>query len=109
MTAETINAEASGAFLVPADRVPVGYRSLTTAEMSQIFGRGAENSFGDGDDQQYDSCSGGSAPPGNDGPEGSPFAWALQRGAPEGSSCGSCRGLAVWRVSEPNVNIWLHD
>jgi RHS repeat-associated protein len=90
LTSETINVEASGNFLVPADRVPANYRLLEPAEMEVIRGRGNPNFLGDADDQPYD-CDGGEAPPGNNE-----------------ASCGNCPENPGWRVSEPYGNIWLH-
>jgi hypothetical protein len=58
MTRETIDAEASGAFMVPANAVPPNYRLLTQAETAQIFGRGNPNFLPDKDDQACpgDTC-----------------------------------------------------
>ena len=108
MTAETLNAEASGNFLAPANRVPNGYRPLTPAETGVLFGRGNPNWLSDGDDQGC-GCDGGECPPGSDGPGGS------GSGGPGGGRCGTggcasaSAGMAVWRVSEPYINLWLED
>ena len=40
LSADAINHEASGQFLVPAKQKPAGWRSLTSAECANIFGKG---------------------------------------------------------------------
>ena len=119
MTPDTVNAEASGYFLVPLDRLPPGYRQATYAEMGTVFGRGQPNKFLDENDQTY-TCDEGEAPPGSDGTEGKfpKMADLVSPGAQSASgtalslpvgSCGTCGGMPVWRISEPYLNIWLHD
>ena len=56
LSAEAINAEASGVFL--AAQIPAGWRRLPASEASQIYGRGYPNTQDDPDDQPCpDSCS----------------------------------------------------
>ena len=114
MTFDTIDSEASGAFLVPQTSVPAGYAYLSPADMKQIFGRGNPNFLGDNDDRHC-SCDEGSCSPGMDGMNGSisPGLYGPIEGMGNSGSCGSCGGVTVgmpsWRVSEPYVNLWLED
>jgi len=111
LTDEAINSEASGFFMVAANQVPPGWRLLSSGETSLIYGRGNPNFLGDIDDQQCpDSCEcpagmGGGGGGGNG--TGSGGNGRIGAGAP--SSCTNCRGLSVWQISEPWVNIWLLD
>src|SRR5881392_391032 len=66
LSAEAINAEASGVFL--AAQIPAGWRRLPASEASQIYGRGYPNTQDDPDDQPCpDPCS---CPPGSGGGNG---------------------------------------
>ena len=117
MTADTINSEASGYFLVRSESVPQGFRVVTDIEAETVFGKGFQLAFTDGNDIPYcpiDS-DGGDSPPGLDGTEGkdgSPGPVA-ESAASLGGGCGSCGGSQVgmpdWRISEPYTSIWLHD
>ncbi len=112
ISAENINAEASGYFMVPIQQVLDRWRRLDTNETGKIFGRGNPNFLGDDDDQPCPDCT--TCPPGQGGSPG---------GSPGGSSpggCGSRRcssggvaaappGMPAWRVSEPYLNLWLED
>jgi len=51
LTAETINSEASGYFLVLAEQSPAEWRRLTVAEANDIFGRCAAEAFDDPEDE----------------------------------------------------------
>jgi RHS repeat-associated protein len=105
---KTIHAEASGVFIVPSDRIPVaGHRLLSEAESAEVFGRGNPNHTGDWHDPNCETCpcpvGGGPGPNGNGG------------NGPKGN--GGCRtcpgpagaGMAAWRISEPYLNLWIHD
>ena len=146
LTAEAINAEASGFFLVPDNLIPAGYVRMTTSEASGILGRGNYNIFADHDDQtctsSCPSCppgsSGGGGPggPGGPGSPGGPSGGPLETSSGGGPNplwggddksasggnalwgsgdksatggCQSCSGMPVWGVSEPYLNLWLHD
>jgi YD repeat-containing protein len=110
---ETLNAEASGFFLVPSGQLPPGYRLLTSEEAGTVFGRGFSEQLNDGDDQPYCFAGNGGNPgvPGQDGPEGQDGSLT----SAGGYSCGSCGsgspafGMPRWRVSEPYINLWLED
>jgi RHS repeat-associated protein len=99
LSAQVINAEASGFFLVHADQIPAGYRIVSADEAATVFGRGRGEYFVDYHDKPC--CPPDSCPPGSDGPNGS---------GGGGGGCGSCRiGMATWRVSEPYMSLWLED
>ena len=111
MTADVINAEASGNFMVAADDVPQGFAPLSPDQTSLIFGRGLPDFIGDGDDQPCSSCP---CPPG--GPRANAAAGGTggsggSGGGGGGGSCFGCLsfGMATWRVSEPYINIWAED
>lgn len=73
LTADAINAEASGAFIVTRGEVPAGWSELTTAEMQQIYGKGYPNGFVDDDDQpceEEEDCE--ECPPGHGSGGGGP-------------------------------------
>jgi RHS repeat-associated protein len=128
MSAETINAEASGYFLAPANQVPANFRWLGQDETSLVYGRGNPNFLTDGDDQDCGSCPCPTGPGGSsDYSVGDDVAnivagdnignGSVNSGADKNathiysmdSGCGSCSGMPVWRISEPYVNAWLKD
>jgi YD repeat-containing protein len=92
--AATLEAEASGYFLIPASvGLPAGWRGLAPGEAAQVFGKGYP--------QAMDDAS---------GPECSPpeCCEAGAGGAGTGSGTNEC-GLATWRVHEPNINLEIRD
>ncbi len=109
MTLETINAEASGEFLIPENQVSKDWQVLTETEARQIIGRGYPYLL-------YNWHDGSCPEPATEGtcpncPEGS-------GGAGSGGGPGGCKtcpkgasepGMPVWRVSEPWINVWIHD
>ena len=117
MTAENINAEASGYFLVPSNRVPTGFRNVSADEAGAVFGRGFYLSFSDGND--LPTCpnggDGGEPPPGQDGPAGT--SRSSNNNPTPKSGCTGCEtsssgvpfGMPEWRISEPYLNLWLQD
>lgn len=91
MELDAINAESSGNFLIPSDKMPAkAWRQLTLNEAGRIVGRS----------NPYLIL--------ND---------ALDRGCENPSGCAGCGlaplsgvgGMPEWRVSEPYINLWLHD
>jgi RHS repeat-associated protein len=106
---EVLNFEGSGRFVVPAGRTPSGWRSLTKEEMADTLGRcgGDMGSFGYFDCEETD-C------PTDDGASGSPNSsprTGEDTSEPQ-SNCGggTCAdGMPRWRVTEPNINLWLRD
>ena len=121
MDAETINAEASGYFLVPYSKLPSGWRIESPALTDQVRGRGYPSAF---DDAYPEDC-----PNDEDGSEdsdatntaaqddpGNPSADCPSCAGPGGDAadCSTCDGadgyaMPVWRVSEPSINLWLVD
>ena len=110
LDADTIDAESSGAFLVPKDKTPAGWQKISAREASKIYGKGFPNCFpGPLDGGPPGGCGGGGAedgdnsgcepPSSNDGPGGS--------GAPPPPP--PCCGMPTWDVSEPYINLWLSD
>ena len=82
---EVINSEASGVFLVPANRLHAGWVALRRAETDLIYGKGYPNNVNDGKDK---------------GCKKDP----LGKG-----KCIPCQGMPVWWVSEPYLNLWAAD
>ena len=85
MPAEVINEEASGEFLVPAALARQGQASvwhkLAREDAKQIHGMGLKNNINDGKD----------------------------KGCKPGGPCPSCKGMPVWWVTEPYINLWIAD
>jgi RHS repeat-associated protein len=129
MDRETIDAEASGEFLVASGKAPTSWHRLTSDEANSIFGKGNANDFNDWDDDD-DGCAGGDGnsdqpptncdPPtsnegaGGGGPPPPPPQCCQGGGAPTGSDDNEDAddddsGMAGWRVSEPCITLWLHD
>ena len=81
LTADAINEEASGVFLVTPNSVPEGWTQLDASETESIRGRGVRNNV-------------------NDGPD---------KGCPPGKKCPPCKGMPVFWVSEPWINLWISD
>ncbi len=106
MSAETINAEASGYFFVPQSQIPANFRMISAGEGGAIYGRGNPNFYRDKDDQGCPTSSGGNS--GNPAPPMGSKYWG-DDGNEAGGGCSSCGGMPVWRVSEPYINLWLHD
>lgn len=77
--AKDVNAEASGVFMVPKDKLPKGWKSMTDAELGQVFGKGYPNSVPDETD------------------------------CPSGDDSCSAPGMPTWRVSEPFITLWFSD
>jgi RHS repeat-associated protein len=108
MTAVAIDAESSGVLLVPRDRAPASWQKLTLAECGQIRGGCYGPPPQDADDDDPD-CEGGDEgscddpcdpPSANDGASG---------GGDGGCPPDEDAGMPRWRVSEPYINLWLHD
>jgi len=124
---ETINEEASGFFMVVSDRIPEGWKILATEEAKVVKGQGWPNDINDEEDGCGNGGGGGGGPgggPGGGNGNSEPEIMAAAAkcgscgggggggggGAGGGSgSCDECEGMAVWSVSEPYINLWLHD
>jgi len=108
MTAAAIDAESSGVFLLPRDMVPSGWPELTPAECADIRGGCYGGPPDDADDDNPDceggdegSCSDPCDPPSaNDGASGDGDNPCPPDEGP---------GMPRWQVSEPYINLWLHD
>ena len=107
MDADAIESETSGTFLVLKDKAPAGWVKLTASEAASIRGKGYspiipdwQNTSDDpcGEEQEEDalcdppSANDGASEGGDDDPPGPP-----------------CCGMPEWRVSEPYINLWVHD
>ena len=85
MPADVINGEASGEFLVPAASVTNGWTQLARNEIETIHGMGLPNNINDGKDK------------------------CCHRNFDGAVACAHCKGMPVWWVSEPYVNLWMAD
>src|SRR6266404_1682270 len=83
---ETINAEASGYFMVAKANVPEGWQTPTEAELMAVHGQGAPNHITDENDQHACGLAGANA-----------------------LDCTNCTGMVRWWVSEPYITLWLED
>ena len=75
MTADVINEEASGDFLIPASSQTSDWTQLASNEAGTVHGMGLPNDINDGKD----------------------------RGCPK--KCSSCHGMPNWWVTEPYINL----
>jgi RHS repeat-associated protein len=129
LSADAVNHEASGRFLVPAKRKPAGWRDLTMADCARIFGKGwPANGFQAPPGpfcQSTCGCGpgsgggGGNGPGGGGGGGGGGSGSGGSGGTPKAlqSNCSSCQsdtssatgGLPDWKVTEPNIMLWITD
>mgnify|MGYP001564069749 CR=1 FL=1 len=110
---ETLDAETSGYYLVPRSQKPDAWPLLSKQESTQIFGRGNPYVLSDDDDgecepseESGECCKSeeeGGAGGGSGGGNSGPCAKCKTSGPPPG------RGMPVWRVSEPFINVWIED
>jgi RHS repeat-associated protein len=91
MTAEALDEEASGYFLIPAQIHPRGWQTISLKEAGQIYGKGYRNRFKDDHGPKCDCF------PCEDGSGGA--------GTGSGKPC----GMAAWKVQEPNINLAVWD
>jgi RHS repeat-associated protein len=112
LTAATIDEEAGGEFLVPANLVPAGWAPLTEKECLLTYGKGFPACLPsppdpgpptdcppDGDDDSEDStCD----------PQSSGDGASDDSGGPPPPQCPDC-GMPQWSVSEPYITLWLRD
>jgi YD repeat-containing protein len=122
MDADTINAEASGYFLVPATMVLPGWGALTRAQTDQIYGRGFPFNADDGncescptdedgDDEADDTNPSANADAGDPQPSDPTCNGS---GGPPDPCCSDCgsgadAGMPAWKVVEPTLNLWFLD
>ncbi len=81
LSAEVINEEASGEFLIPTASQKHGWMQLARNEATTIHGMGLPNNVDDGKD----------------------------KGCLPGKPCPPCKGMPIWWVSEPYINVWMAD
>jgi RHS repeat-associated protein len=81
LSAEAIDEEASGEFIIPAALQTNGWPQLALNEAKSIHGMGLPNNINDGKD----------------------------KGCKPGGPCPPCTGMPVWWVSEPYINVWIAD
>jgi RHS repeat-associated protein len=91
VTAETLEEEASGYFLIPAGPLRKGWRSVEAAEAARVYGKGYPEHF---NDDSSPPCDGPCCEPGSGG-----------SGTGDGDGC----GMATWKVQEPNINLEAWD
>ena len=125
MDAATIEAESSGDYILPADKVPASWKELSQAASARIYGKGVGNIINDANDcgcpGSTNSSNGNptSSPANNNtgGAKAGPTSGTVQPPSTSGSSnnsssnasgCSSC-GMSQWSVSEPYENLWLKD
>jgi len=114
LTADAINAESSGQFIIPAQQVPASWKRLSAAEAGQIFGKGYTFNFDD-----PGSPPGPPAPPGPPPPPPPPCPTPPpgsegvggNGNSPSCSSCGSgpTGAMPDWMVLEPYDDLWVKD
>jgi RHS repeat-associated protein len=117
MDAETINAEASGNFLVPKGHLPKGWQALNAEEASLIRGKGYPNEIDDDDDDDYDNddpdcpptppADAGDGPAAGDGSD--PCSDADNPDDSGDDTTPDDGGMTTWRISEPYITLWLSD
>lgn len=128
MHADDVTVEASGAFLIPEDRLPIGWRWMKPEESEKVFGMGFPTTSDPGPDcggtGGGDSGDGGADDAGctacNPDKGDMQIAGAgnldfLKNGTPPGQNPNPTfgpklsSGMPHWSVSEPWINLWLFD
>ena len=113
---DVLNAESSGRFLLDPSLMPAGWRLLSPDEMAATVGRSGVG-FTYPDQEEGDcgdcGCPGNAAPspplaPGHGG-SGGDGGGVLYGRTSSCTSCGGGGGMPQWRVTEPNINLWLRD
>jgi YD repeat-containing protein len=90
VSADALEEEASGYFLVQAQVLPKGWRSVGPVEAGQVYGKGyPEHITDDGGPGCITCCEPGSG----------------AAGTGSGEGC----GMAAWKVQEPNINLEVWD
>jgi len=125
MDAETINAEASGFFLIPFAQKGANWISLTKEETDAVLGRGyphvtdptVPENCPRKDDGNGSSDQSNPATEANPGNPGETCPTCNQSGGPEDADCSPCQGdshgtsfgMPVWKIVEPYIDLWLID
>ncbi|HAM72777.1 MAG TPA: hypothetical protein DCM86_14135, partial [Verrucomicrobiales bacterium] len=111
LTADAINEEASGYFLVRSDALLPGYAWLVDTDSSKIHGKGYADVA---DDDDPDGCTGDCCANSGSGADGTgggcdgsdPAAGSVP---PDGGDAGRPEGMAAWKVIEPSMNLRISD
>lgn len=85
MPLDVVNQEASGAFLVPKESLPLSWERIPLPEASAIRGKGLPNNIKDEPDK------------------------GCERGFSGEDECPPCKGMPVWWVSEPYISLFIAD
>jgi RHS repeat-associated protein len=112
MTAATIEAESSGEFILPKDKVPADWQQLSASECAGIYGKGYGNLISDILDLGYFCDDGDIDLSGNDMPWGAcydPTKFCGGGGCNNNPSLFGIPGMPEWYVSEPYITLWLYD
>ena len=125
-TAEAINGEASGYFMISAKGIPSGWHEISASDAAGIFGKGYPSAWVDQPGPPCTTCpcppgSSGSGDSGNGGRGGrGGGSKSEENGSDAGKSYGLCPtcgnsfpsspgGMPTWIVSEPNIDLWVQD
>jgi len=119
MKKETILAETSGYFLVPQNQIPAEanrWNRLTVEQAQSVRGRGYASVHDDDSDDGDPDNDPDNNPDDNPDPDGPPPTNPPPDNPPPDNpppcpcdeEC-SGEGMAVWWVSEPNINLWIKD
>ncbi len=116
LTADQINAQIGGQFLVHATQVPENWHRLTFVEARQIVGSFVSVVFGDDPGEELCPKDEGNMPkkcPTCEDDDGCPPG----NNEPDDAGCSACGtstdfgeyAMPAWRVTEPNINLWVAD
>ena len=125
LSAQAINENASGIFIVPTNALPKGWLAVSKAEAQNVFGKGLFNG-GNGNgagpncpsQNPCTTCPTQCTPPSNGGSGNG-------KGPGGPTICSTCNvnnptvnnipivnvehGMPTWEVQEPYISLWLHD
>ena len=115
LSAEAINEESSGYFLVPQDQLLPAFRWVDTAESSQVFGKGFPDVASDDDPDHctseccINSGSGADCTGGDCGDSNGDISDLETKGPRPPSGGDTFVGMAGWSVVEPALNLRISD
>lgn len=107
LSADAINEEASGYFLIRQDELAPGYRWVDATEAGQVFGKGFPDASSDDDPDTCQTPCCINSGSGADGTGGECQSNDSENSNPGSSESGT--GMAVWSVVEPAINLRLTD
>ncbi len=107
LTADEINVEASGCFMIPEVLANQDFGRLSEAEASLIRGRASSCPPDDYEDVPCETC----PCPEGIGPNSNEREGCIPCGNGNGAVKGAMAapGMPTWRISEPHLNLWLED